>query len=73
MYASPDTNKNIFQIVTYPIASVDNMKWLQCTYCVELSYIIIQIWRVKGGLHTFLSAGILILSSPLGLLTGRIY
>ena len=36
-------------------------------------YIIIQIVRAKGGLHTFLSADILILSSPSGLLTGRIY
>ena len=58
------------------IASVDNMKRLQFTYtyCVKLNYIIIQVYRAKGGLHTFFkSAYILILSSPSGLLTGIIY
>ena len=69
-FASPEINNKKIQIVTNPIASVDNMKRMQCIV-LNKSFIIIQVCRAKGGLHTFSSADIL--SSPLGLLTVRIY
>ena len=53
------------------IASFDTMK--RIVYCVKLSFIIILVSRARGGLHPSLSADILILSSPSGLLTGKIY
>ena len=55
-----------------PLASVANMK-KDAVYGVELIFIILQLWRARGGPHTSLVADILILSSPLGLLTCRTY